>query len=462
MRRVFGLTARLAALTMVPTLVILATILLALHSFGEYRVTVSQFSERHTHALMTASRLMQQSESMLGSGAMLLLADDHFSRRQALFEIADRREWMERLVDELAAIRGEAGSFDDIERVRDQLMESFDALDALVQRRIDLVGQLQQAPDETSDAQLRETERLLARQMRTNRSLSQDLNVAIGYHVSGIRLAIRDSAEQMEQQLRQREGALKGFALIAILLLLATAFHINRSVVRRVVKLQRVISRERPAPNELRVDGSDEIAQMARSIQRYVYRINDNERRIMAMNRELDFLATHDALTQLRNRHYFERECNERRSVLVAEHYCVAMIDIDHFKAINDTHGHEAGDRVIRRVADRLRRGLPESALLARYGGEEFVALLPGLDIDAVAPMLEQIRQEFESHAIELGETALRVTASFGLAQQLAGGEFDEALKAADEALYRAKRSGRNRVMYQWLSNDDSEEAAYG
>ncbi|MGM0783250.1 MAG: diguanylate cyclase [Pseudomonadota bacterium] len=459
MRKGFGLTVRLAVLTGLLTLVILSTIGLALMSFGEYRQALSRLSDESTRALMTASRLKQQSESMVGSGALLLLADDHFGRRQAMFEISDREEWIRELLAELEASPATQGSFAELEATLADLVDSFDALDALVQRRIDTQAlRLSRGPhDEDSVVRLHHIEERIAEQMRTNRALSMELGVAVGYHVNHIRSQLESSVNRLNEEIGQRESLLAGFAGVAMLVLLVTVFYVSRSVVYRVLRLHRAISRERPAPEELDVGGNDEIARMASSIQRYMHNISDNERRILAMNRELDFMASHDGLTHLYNRHHFERAINERQQTLDSELYSVVMVDIDHFKRINDNHGHDAGDQVIRMVANQLSRGLPDSALLARYGGEEFVALVPGFSAAAVAPMLDAIRHTLMDAAVQVDGVTLWVTVSFGVAQKIPGAAFGRCLKAADEALYEAKRRGRNRVVVRPLRQSDSE-----
>lgn len=464
MRKGFGLTARLAFLTALLTLVILATIVLALLSFGEYRQALSRLSSESTRALMTASRLKQQSESMVGNGAQLLLADDHFSRRQAMFEIGDREEWIRELVAELEASPATQGTFAELDDTLEQLVDNLQALDSLISQRINTQAlRVSRAPqDGEGDEGLRRLEARIAEQVRINRALSMELGVAVGFHVNHIRSQLDASVGRLNDEIRQREGLLAAFAGVAMLVLLVTVFYVNRSVVRRVLRLHRAISRQRPAPEELDVSGHDEIARMARSIQRYMHNISDNERRILAMNHELDFLASHDALTHLYNRHHFERVLGERQEELKSHPYCVVMIDIDHFKRINDTHGHAAGDQVICGVAEQLDQGLPEEALLTRYGGEEFVALVPGYRAAELEPLLETTRRRLADSAIVVEGVSLRVTASFGVAQKIPDAPFNLCLKAADEALYEAKRRGRNRVVVRPLRQSDSEEDVDG
>ncbi len=148
------------------------------------------------------------------------------------------------------------------------------------------------------------------------------------------------------------------------------------------------------------------------------------------------------------------------------ESYSIAMVDIDHFKRFNDRHGHDVGDQVLRMVAGRL-KAISGGGRAFRYGGEEFAVLFPGKDRDEVEPHLEQLRGAIENHAFTLrrrgrpktkperknkkrsrgGGKRLTVTVSIGVAER--SGRFptvEKVLKAADRALYRAKRTGRNRV----------------
>ena len=125
----------------------------------------------------------------------------------------------------------------------------------------------------------------------------------------------------------------------------------------------------------------------------------------------------------------------------------MALCDIDHFKRINDTHGHAAGDAVLRSFAAGLQAQVRASDLLARWGGEEFVVGLPGTDLDGGARLAERVRAAFAERAIEApnGEQ-LHVTATFGVAEFDGRGGLLDLLAAADAALYRAKRAGKDRV----------------
>ncbi|MFC7531860.1 diguanylate cyclase [Actinoplanes sp. GCM10030250] len=159
-------------------------------------------------------------------------------------------------------------------------------------------------------------------------------------------------------------------------------------------------------------------------------------------------LATVDPLTGVANRRsFFERA--QREFATVAERpdgIAVLMLDVDHFKKINDGYGHQVGDEVLRGVVTRLRTGRRPADLLARYGGEEFVLLLPG-DGACAAAIAEQIRAEVARAPIDTSAGPVPVTISVGAARATAPGSLDAVLGRADACLYEAKRSGRNRVV---------------
>ena len=162
--------------------------------------------------------------------------------------------------------------------------------------------------------------------------------------------------------------------------------------------------------------------------------------------------AITDALTTLHNRRYMEthlatliEQAQSRGKPLT-----LLMLDIDYFKSVNDTHGHDAGDDVLREFALRLKKSIRGIDLACRLGGEEFVAVMPDTDMAVATTVAERLRRRIASEpfAIMRGERKIEVTISIGLAG-VVGPEDTAAtvLKRADEALYRAKRDGRNRVV---------------
>jgi diguanylate cyclase (GGDEF)-like protein len=169
-----------------------------------------------------------------------------------------------------------------------------------------------------------------------------------------------------------------------------------------------------------------------------------------SMLHSVETLAITDALTGLYNRRRFADVL--RREFAVTRRYgsslCCVMVDIDHFKPINDRLGHLAGDRVLKEVAERLGESLREVDLVARYGGEEFVVLLPHTTREACKVVTSRVASLIRNIDLELEGERVRVTASFGIAstEEASISDAEELVKAADQALYRAKRNGRDRI----------------
>lgn len=164
----------------------------------------------------------------------------------------------------------------------------------------------------------------------------------------------------------------------------------------------------------------------------------------------LERLSRMDGLTGVHRRKVFDDRINEeiRRSKAFRTNFSILMCDLDHFKAINDTYGHQAGDEVLRRMGRVLQESVYETDFVARYGGEEFVIIFPQADPKGVQKKAETIRGRIEAEKFTFGWNDIRVTASVGIAHYPADGADGAAiLAAADKALYRAKGAGRNRVV---------------
>ena len=171
---------------------------------------------------------------------------------------------------------------------------------------------------------------------------------------------------------------------------------------------------------------------------------------LLEAQKALERLAAHDDLTGLWNRRMIldrlDKELHRanRESTQVG----VAMIDLDHFKLINDTHGHAAGDIVLRQAADRMRTMLRDYDYLGRYGGEEFMMVVSSSEAADLAGVAERCRRAVADQPVTIGDRRIAVTVSVGLASTTVAG-YDEValLHAADAALYQAKGEGRNRVV---------------
>ena len=181
----------------------------------------------------------------------------------------------------------------------------------------------------------------------------------------------------------------------------------------------------------------------------YVDRTYSYFTRMRDFNDRLQDMASHDPLTQVLNaRAYYQASeqliLQMKRSQLT---YAVLFVDLDHFKLINDSHGHAAGDEVLKSVAQVLQSQLRETDLLGRIGGEEFSIFLPDTGLSGAMTLAENIRAAVEQCCPNTGHATLRVTASVGVACQTPEMTSMQAIQQrADEAMYQAKKAGRNRV----------------
>lgn len=176
--------------------------------------------------------------------------------------------------------------------------------------------------------------------------------------------------------------------------------------------------------------------------------LNETQRDLIREMDELKLRASIDGLTRLWNRMaIMELMAAELERAKRGIPMCVAMIDVDHFKKVNDTHGHQAGDAALVEVAARVRRALREYDSVGRYGGEEFIAVLSNANLKSAMKLCERIRLSIEEAPIATPAGLINVTVSIGLAPSLAGtAKIEDLIGAADAALYRAKANGRNRL----------------
>ena len=163
---------------------------------------------------------------------------------------------------------------------------------------------------------------------------------------------------------------------------------------------------------------------------------------------EMRVLATHDQLTGVFNRRHVEDLVRKEleRAQRHMRSLTVAMMDADHFKVINDSHGHQVGDEVLRAIASRCQQTLRANDVFGRYGGEEFVVVFPETDLEAAGSVAERLRAAVADGPITVGEVSLNVTVSMGLAEFVRGQDMRMLFKRADAALYAAKQGGRNLV----------------
>ena len=169
----------------------------------------------------------------------------------------------------------------------------------------------------------------------------------------------------------------------------------------------------------------------------------------MDMKLKLEDHLRHDVLTGAYNRNIISSLTDEKHLFknTADTPIAIAIYDLDKFKLINDTYGHEAGDMVLRSVASILKKAMWGKGVAARWGGEEFLLIFEDTTMEAAAELLEEIRATVEATRIPYGEIIMSVTMSFGAASGNADMDMNHNLKQADDCLYRAKEKGRNRVM---------------
>lgn len=179
--------------------------------------------------------------------------------------------------------------------------------------------------------------------------------------------------------------------------------------------------------------------------------LEEREKELLEVNERLRYMSQTDALTGLDNRRHLNERIDEMfaHAKRLEEPFSLVMADLDKFKSVNDTYGHQAGDEVLKQLAAILREEAREIDRVGRYGGEEFMLLLPGAKIDDAFAFAERVRNRIEGHTFTFPGGTLTRTVSFGVAswphEKIR--EADDLVRASDDALYVAKETGRNRVI---------------
>ncbi len=226
--------------------------------------------------------------------------------------------------------------------------------------------------------------------------------------------------------------------------------HVKVTVEEGRVSIEDVGSTNGTFLNDASLDGkvglrNNDLIKVGRTVFKFIAHNNIEA----AYHDEIYRLTTVDGLTQVHNRRYFdeaiERELSRCRRYGRA--LSLLLIDVDHFKRINDTFGHLAGDAVLKEVASAIQKRIRKEDLLSRYGGEEFAVLTPEIDHKGAQAMGEKVRKVIEKHEFSFDGEVIPVTISCGVATLGKKGDEAQALvQRADEKLYEAKESGRNKV----------------
>jgi len=183
-----------------------------------------------------------------------------------------------------------------------------------------------------------------------------------------------------------------------------------------------------------------------------VTRISDGFQSMLhGQKEELKTAATHDTLTGIGNRALLTRRQAEasKLSLRTGAPYCLAILDTDNFKQVNDTWGHSAGDRVLVSISQALAASIREDDICGRWGGEEFLLIMPGLSLEKCTAVINKVQQAISDLAVPVDSALIRITVSFGVTEHKPGEDFLKTLDRADTALIQAKQTGRARCVYR-------------
>lgn len=392
-------------------------------------------------------------------------AEQHALRAVELAEISGSPPNRVNSFTRLAELRLKQGRIEEAARWSERAFESFDAVairDQILLRltrvqvsaaRGDNAGALAEAIGVLAETR-RIGDRILERatldllseqQLRAGdaasafitRKAHQALDKELAIDVAARRIAVLEASLEKERgaaerELLKRDNSIQGLTLTRQRLL-GVALLAGLFTVLAVAAL--LYSRYRGAERSRRdiASSRDELSRLHQAL--------------LTSSSALERVAHTDSLTGLANRHAMAREL-DRRLALGTTVLNVLLLDLDHFKQINDQHGHLAGDAVLREVASRLRSTLRPDAVVGRWGGEEFIAVLGGDTLEAALVAAERVRSALAIAPVLFEGRSIPISASIGVSSNANAGivTVDSLLAAADAALYRVKRSGRNRV----------------
>ncbi len=267
-----------------------------------------------------------------------------------------------------------------------------------------------------------------------------------------------------------------GFVFEVILLSLALAERFNREKNRREAaqKIALDLSHKIGAERKSKLDAQKDLLKMQRQtkedlelqVKEHTLELEQALQRLKEANKELAMLSTTDPLTKVHNRHYFDTVIDSeiQRAVRTGQPLCVMLADIDHFKAINDTHGHLIGDQCLQLVAKTIRQNVARSTdLVARYGGEEFAVVLADTTPSNALIVAERVRASVEKLVFIEQGSPVKLRISIGIVGWIPLKEETpkNLIQMADQALYQAKKNGRNRAEMVVIAGEQLETSTY-
>lgn len=337
---------------------------------------------------------------------------------------------------------------------REQIETGFARLHAQLQSSAELQSLVERARAEWTEADRLATEAFSVRRapgdargaalMDSFDGLIQSSIDKLGAVYGELEAALRADHDAAIRAFKRSEWLAAGAAGVAGLALLLGVFIIGRvmagSVERLVAGAQRFAAGDRDHRIEIRVP--PELNQVAQEFNRMIGRIHESEDALVD-------LARRDGLTRLLNRRAFDEALVEAFARLhrLGEQFALLIMDLDHFKRINDTHGHSVGDEVLRTASRAMAAEVRPFDHVFRIGGEEFAAVLAGVDLTTARVAAERLRASVAAHPVAVAGTAILATVSIGVALADPASNPAALLQVADAALYRAKAEGRDRVV---------------
>ena len=288
-----------------------------------------------------------------------------------------------------------------------------------------------------------------------NMQLSQAVTSVTGEAILTTQKNFLNNLNKIEEKITLRQSELYLLMLVSFIITSILVF-LQIDFLRRVHIIRQVIEAgDAKSQFQIPIKGRDEISEMAKSVKKYTDEILEKEQQVSETNKKLEHLAMHDGLTNIYNRRYFDAKLEQEhlRYLRYKESYCLAMLDLDFFKSINDTYGHDIGDKVLVEFTARVTKQLRETDLFARLGGEEFGLLMPQTCQRNAMKLMERIRNNIGSFSFLINGFSINLSVSIGLVEVQELDDMHDVLKQlslADKALYEAKNTGRNKIqIYQ-------------
>ncbi|RBW42725.1 hypothetical protein DS885_14865 [Psychromonas sp. B3M02] len=284
-----------------------------------------------------------------------------------------------------------------------------------------------------------------------HKALTQSIISVIGDSGLAAQKAFLTNLTKIEEKISLRESFLY-LLLLTCIIVAIILITLQTNLLRRVSLIRQVIDAG-DSKNQYRIaiKGSDDISEMAKAVKGYIETILEKDQALSDNNKKLQHLVTHDDLTNIYNRRYFEIHMAQEhiRYLRYKEPYCLAMLNIDAFKAINEKYGHDIGDKVILDFTLRVDNQMRQTDVFARLSGENFILLMPRTDQGNALMLMERIRSEIIAMPTVVGEEKIEFTVSIGLMQVQEVDDIEDAsqqMTFVSQALAEAKDTGRNKV----------------